>query len=161
MPKVSWTKNSSSVLQSENKLKWKSFGEFWLQVEFLSRERRTFLLWILKRNFSISIVYLCLKYVIANEGLPCGQEELIQCSKQIRALTATSEFNFVDNKEELDRICPWVTINKQALKFPKEDDSRVSGDRNISKEKFPRKNISAQRNASGKIILFKRKRAQK
>jgi hypothetical protein len=53
-----------------------------------------------------SPVYLFLKYVNANEGMPCGQEELIQCSKQIRALTATSEFNFVDNKEELDRICP-------------------------------------------------------
>ncbi|CRK91277.1 CLUMA_CG004956, isoform A [Clunio marinus] len=51
-------------------------------------------------------VYFFCKYVIANEVFPCGQEELIQCSKQIRALTETSEFNFVDNKEELDRVCP-------------------------------------------------------
>lgn len=53
-------------------------------------------------------VYFVCKYIAANEVLPCGQEELIQCSGQLRALTATSEFNFVDNKEELDRICPWV-----------------------------------------------------
>lgn len=62
-------------------------------------------------SFIRSLVYFIFEYVIANEGgLPCGQEELIQCSKQIRALTATSEFNFVDNKEELDRICPWVAV---------------------------------------------------
>jgi hypothetical protein len=36
----------------------------------------------------------------------CGQEELVQCSRQIQVLTETSEFNFVDNKEELDRVCP-------------------------------------------------------
>lgn len=51
-------------------------------------------------------VYFFCKCIIANEIHPCGQEELIQCSKQMRALTATSEFNFVDNKEELDRVCP-------------------------------------------------------
>jgi hypothetical protein len=59
---------------------------------------------ILFAGFLVCFLCVC---IVANEGhAPCGQEELIQCSKQIRALTATSEFNFVDNKEELDRVCP-------------------------------------------------------
>lgn len=57
-------------------------------------------------NGLIAVYFFC-KCIIANElPAPCGQEELVQCSKQLKALTATSGFNFVDNKEELDRVCP-------------------------------------------------------
>lgn len=59
-------------------------------------------------------MYFFCNYIYANEnqGVPCGQEELQQCSRQIKAVQATSEFNFVYDKEQLDRICPWVPLTK-------------------------------------------------
>ncbi|XP_001652631.2 uncharacterized protein LOC5568971 [Aedes aegypti] len=36
----------------------------------------------------------------------CGQEELVQCTKPLQVLSATSELSFVTKKEELDKLCP-------------------------------------------------------
>ncbi|XP_049539493.1 uncharacterized protein LOC125953763 [Anopheles darlingi] len=36
----------------------------------------------------------------------CGQEELVQCTKPLQLLSATSELSFVTKKEELDQLCP-------------------------------------------------------
>ncbi|XP_055598434.1 uncharacterized protein LOC129748011 [Uranotaenia lowii] len=36
----------------------------------------------------------------------CGQEELIQCTRPLQVLSATSELSFVTKKEELDQLCP-------------------------------------------------------
>lgn len=36
----------------------------------------------------------------------CGQEELVQCTKPLQMLSATSELSFVTKKEELDKLCP-------------------------------------------------------
>lgn len=53
------------------------------------------------------LVYFFCNYIYANEnGEPCGQQELVSCSKQIKALAATSEFNFIINKKELENLCP-------------------------------------------------------
>ncbi|ETN58328.1 hypothetical protein AND_010090 [Anopheles darlingi] len=38
----------------------------------------------------------------------CGQEELVQCTKPLQLLSATSELSFVTKKEELDQLCPLV-----------------------------------------------------
>lgn len=55
---------------------------------------------------SSNLVYFFCNYIYANENEPCGQQELVSCSKQLKALTETSEFNFIINKEELERLCP-------------------------------------------------------
>lgn len=133
MQKVSWifNNNNNQEWQKEvlpvKEIAMKEFQRVLVAGSFCDflRKKKTFSKWLnVKisaqifsefRNYSESIefnkvfsVYFFIKCTFANEGvpLPCGQEELIQCSKQIRALTATSEFNFVDNKEELDRVCP-------------------------------------------------------
>uniref|UniRef100_A0A6E8W4J9 Protein TsetseEP domain-containing protein n=1 Tax=Anopheles coluzzii TaxID=1518534 RepID=A0A6E8W4J9_ANOCL len=36
----------------------------------------------------------------------CGQEELVQCTRPLQVLSATSELSFVTKKEELDKLCP-------------------------------------------------------
>lgn len=58
-------------------------------------------------NYLSNLVYFFCNYIFANEnGEPCGQQELVSCSKQLKALSETSEFNFIINKEELERLCP-------------------------------------------------------
>lgn len=58
-------------------------------------------------NYLSNLVYFFCNYIYANEnGKPCGQQELDSCSKQLKALSETSEFNFIINKEELERLCP-------------------------------------------------------
>lgn len=54
------------------------------------------------------LVYFFCNYIYANEtnGVPCGQEELQRCASQLRAVSATNEFNFVYNKDQLEKICP-------------------------------------------------------
>ncbi|CAG9802149.1 unnamed protein product [Chironomus riparius] len=71
-------------------------------------------------------VYFFCNYIYANEnhhhnqqqhaGVPCGQEELQQCARQIKAVEATREFNFVYNKEQLDRICPDLHMGLECIR---------------------------------------------
>lgn len=50
-------------------------------------------------------------FVTSNQAVSaeeCGHEELVQCAKPLQVISATSELSFVTNKDELDKICPWV-----------------------------------------------------
>ncbi|KAG5681525.1 hypothetical protein PVAND_010951 [Polypedilum vanderplanki] len=66
----------------------------------------------------IVAVYFFCNYIYADEnfGVPCGQEELQRCAAQLKAVEGTREFNFVYNKEELDRICPDLHMGLQCIK---------------------------------------------
>uniref|UniRef100_A0A182MTB5 Uncharacterized protein n=1 Tax=Anopheles culicifacies TaxID=139723 RepID=A0A182MTB5_9DIPT len=45
----------------------------------------------------------------------CGQEELVQCTRPLQVLSATSELSFVTKKEELDKLCPSFWLSRQTL----------------------------------------------
>uniref|UniRef100_A0A182J9J6 Uncharacterized protein n=1 Tax=Anopheles atroparvus TaxID=41427 RepID=A0A182J9J6_ANOAO len=57
----------------------------------------------------------------------CGQEELVQCTRPLQVLSATSELSFVTKKEELDKLCPGTCIASRATS--KETEQKEQGSR--------------------------------
>ncbi|XP_058465799.1 uncharacterized protein LOC131439143 [Malaya genurostris] len=55
--------------------------------------------------FSMAFVTMAVSIAQVNTE-DCGQEELVQCTRPLQVLSATSELSFVTKKEELDKLCP-------------------------------------------------------
>ncbi|XP_050091931.1 uncharacterized protein LOC126575332 [Anopheles aquasalis] len=72
------------------------------------------------RSAGVSVFHLLLVTMAAlvrqSGAEDCGQEELVQCTKPLQLLSATSELSFVTKKEELDQLCPDLDAGLQCIR---------------------------------------------
>lgn len=98
--------------QSLRKNCWK-FSIFALLCNFHFIESFKFNGRLLASFFSPTVVVLITKCckLSWSSNTPCGQEELMLCSQRLKPFTDSSGFNFINNKKDLDIICPWVVLS--------------------------------------------------